>query len=84
MDSGFIIGGKMNKKSDKAKAAELELEDTMQYIYNFWLDAGIVLHKTLNDRTKSRIKSALKNYSVEGSVTTKLGFASSTSSIQRH
>jgi hypothetical protein len=42
-----------------------ELKDTMQYIFNFWFDAGIVLHKGLNDRTKSKIKSALKNYSVQ-------------------
>ncbi len=65
MDRGFIIGGKMNKKSEKAKVAELELEDTMRYIYNFWLDAGIVLHKNLNDMTRARIKKAIKNYSVE-------------------
>ncbi len=44
---------------------KLELEDTMRYIYNFWLDAGIVLHKNLNDMTRARIKKAIKNYSVE-------------------
>jgi hypothetical protein len=41
-----------------------EMDDTIQYIFNFWLDAEIVLHKNLNDMTKARIKKALNNYSV--------------------
>ncbi len=44
---------------------KLELKDTIQYIFNYWLDNKIVLHKTLNDKTKSRIKSALKDYTVK-------------------